>query len=80
MSDSEFIVTNSPPVDQIREVINAHSSTVRPPSIEERLPSTAKKDVVDAIYEIEDKGKTSKFLMGHISTHLLEDTFLLKEE
>jgi hypothetical protein len=35
---------------------------------------------VDAIFEIEDKGKGSKFLMGHISKKLLEDTFLLKEE
>ena len=26
MSESEFVVTNSPPVDETREVINAHAT------------------------------------------------------
>jgi hypothetical protein len=49
-------------------------------STEVRIASTAKKDVVEAIYEIEDKGQSSKFLIGHISTEKLKDTFLIEEE
>ncbi len=78
MSESEFVVTNSPPIEE-REVINAHS-TLHDLSAEVRLTSTVKKDVVDAIYEIEDKGQSSKFLIGHISSEKLKDTFLIEEE
>jgi hypothetical protein len=78
MSESEFVVTNSPP-NESREIINANS-TMLEASTEVRLASTAKKDVVEAIYEIEDKGQSSKFLIGHISTEKLKDTFLIEEE
>lgn len=50
------MVTNSPP-NESREVLNVNSTVVQESSqAEVRLASTAKKDVVDAIYEIEDKG------------------------
>ena len=54
MSESEFVVTNSPP-NESREIVNANS-TMLEALTEVRLASTAKKDVVEAIYEIEDKG------------------------
>lgn len=79
MSDNEYVMTNSPPKIPERETLQAHG-TIQDLSSDEKPPSTAKKDVVDAITEIEDKGQGSKFLMGHISTEKLKDTFLIDEE
>jgi hypothetical protein len=54
-------------------------SPVKPVEEEPKFESTAKKDVVDVISQIEDKGEKSKFLKGHISKKILEDTFLLND-
>jgi hypothetical protein len=77
MSESEFVVTQSPPREQ--ELIETPSPVEEDQTLL-RQTSTAKKDVVDAIYEIENKGKSSKFMVGHISTDKLKDTFLIEEE
>jgi len=78
MSESEFVVTSSPPKEH--EYIEAARTTLPDMQSELRIPSTAKKDVVDAIYEIEDKGQKSNFMLGHISSDKLKDTFLIEEE
>ena len=79
MSESEFVVTSSPPKEG-GEILEERTTLPTDAQNDVRMPSTAKKDVVDTIYEIEDKGSKSKFLVGHISTDKLKDTFLIEEE
>lgn len=39
-----------------------------------------KKDVMQIIHSLEDDGKKSKYLQGHISKNIMDDTFLVNAE
>lgn len=42
--------------------------------------STTQKSVMDIIETLQDDGKKSKYLAGHISKNIMDDTFLVNAE
>jgi hypothetical protein len=51
-----------------------------PNTLAEKVGTSMKKDVMNIINDLADDGRTSKYMQGHISKQIMDDTFLVNAE